>query len=62
MIKDFEEYKAYRSRYLSDGLSIVEEAQIEKEMAEFEKANPEIFDKLNKEKWEVSLSDMVVTN
>ena len=51
MIKDFEEYKTYRSRYLSEDISIVEEAQIEKEMDEFRKANPEIFDKLAQAKW-----------
>ena len=51
MIKDFEEYKAYRSKRLDENISIVEEAQITKAMRDFEKANPEIFDKLAQEKW-----------
>ena len=51
MIKDFEEYKAYRARLYDDDVSLTERKDIRFLMDEFEKANPEIFDKLNKEKW-----------
>jgi len=51
MIKDFEEYKTYRSRYLTEGISDEESAMLRKEMDKFAKNNPEIFDKLSAEKW-----------
>ena len=51
MIKDFEEYKIYRSRLSTEGISDDEFTKLDKEMDEFVKTHPEIFDKLNKEKW-----------
>lgn len=51
MIKDFEEYKTYRSRLLTEGISAEESAKIKEKMDEFRKNNPAIFDKLNKNKW-----------
>ncbi|GLI12395.1 hypothetical protein MARBORIA2_14850 [Methanobrevibacter arboriphilus] len=56
MIKDFEEFKKYRSRYL-DETNAKESAKLKEEMAKFRKANPEIFDKLSQEKWVGSLTD-----
>jgi len=51
MIKDFEEYKIYRSRYLTEGISDEESAMLRKEMDKFAKDNPDIFNKMNESKW-----------
>jgi hypothetical protein len=51
MIKDFEEYKTYRSKRLDENIDSQERDKLTKAMHEFRKANPEIFNKLNKEKW-----------
>jgi hypothetical protein len=57
MIKDFEEYKTYRSRLFTKGISSEEAAKIDKSMDEFVKNHPEIFNKSNKDKWVGSLTD-----
>ncbi|BBL61513.1 hypothetical protein [Methanobrevibacter arboriphilus] len=57
MIKNFEEYKTYRSRYLTEGIPAEESAEIEKEMDDFRKNNPEIFRKMSEAKWVGSLTD-----
>ena len=51
MIKDFEEYKVYRSRYLSEGISAEESAKLRQEMDIFAKNHPKIFNKMNENKW-----------
>jgi hypothetical protein len=51
MIKDFEEYKVYRSNRLNEDISFAELNKLTKAMKDFEKANPEIFDKLAQGKW-----------
>ena len=51
MIKDFEEYKVYRSKLLTEGISVEESTNLRNEMDKFRNANPEIFDKLNNAKW-----------
>jgi hypothetical protein len=51
MIKDFEEYKTYRARLLDKNVPIEERHEKRSLMEDFRKANPEIFNKLNKNKW-----------
>ncbi|RBQ22393.1 hypothetical protein ALNOE001_21400 [Candidatus Methanobinarius endosymbioticus] len=55
MIKNYEEYKEYRSRLLTRGISIEESARLNKAMDEFEDNHPEIFEKLQREKWELPI-------
>lgn len=50
MIKDFEEYKKYRSRSHSD-ITPEENKEIRKAMSVFEDNNPEIFEELQIKKW-----------
>jgi len=59
MIKDFEEYKVYRCRYLSESITTEESAEIKKEMGIFRKKNPHIFKKLNEEKWSMKGMEMI---
>lgn len=57
MIKDFEEYKVYRSKLLTKGISSEEAAKIDKKMDEFLRTHPEIFRKMSEAKWVGSLTD-----
>jgi len=61
VIKNYEEYKQYGSRLLTRGISTEESVEIKKEMGEFSKANPNIFEKMQRKKMAPSLSDLVVT-
>ena len=59
MIKDFDEYKVYRSRLLTEGISVEESAKLNKEMDEFVRNNPKIFDKLNDAKWSMKGMEVI---
>lgn len=57
MIKDSEEYKTYRSKLSTNGISAEESDKLKKEMGKFRDNNPDIFRKMSEKKWVGSLTD-----
>ena len=60
LIKDFEEYKIYRSKRLDENITSSQLEKLTAAMREFEEANTEIFDKLLWEKWNTPLSSLII--
>lgn len=52
MIKNFEEYKQYRAKTLSDDTTPEEHKKIRNAMKVFQRDNPLIFEKMRRKKWE----------
>lgn len=52
MIKNFEEYKVYRRKFLAKDITPEESAKLRKEMELFKKKHPTFFRKMAEAKWE----------